>query len=191
MKPAFLTLLIPLALCLSPFCSADEIVYQVSAVASGSLGGSSFNNQLVTISGVGDTEDVQMDGGVNFLLQGFVASVEIDGLGSATFTDAIQAVSNNNTDLGGFGNNSNNTALFFVFNSAFEDYDLTTELAPVSGTAVISVNSHQTDAGSFVISNVAGMATFEASLTAIPEPSTISVLFGAALVPLLRRRREV
>lgn len=169
---------------------ADEITYETTVIASGTLGGASYTDQLVTITGVGDTEDVETNGPVHTLFSGLVTTVEIDGLGTAEFTDAIQAVSNNNSELGGFGNTSNSTGLFFVDNEIFETYDLRSEVGPVSGTAIpVFGVPHQTTAGAFRINTVSGSATFAASVKTVPEPSS-AIFLGALGVFAIGRKRQ-
>lgn len=163
-------------LCLLPtllFCffsaqnlTADTIVIEVSAIASGSLGNQNFTAEMITITGTGDTDDVFVEGSSNLLLEGLEVTVAIDGIGSAVFTDAIQAVSNNNSELGGFGNTSNNNGLILVFNEAFENYDLLSGLEPVAGFGVIVIGiPHETDVGSFRLFEIMGNATYSSSVT--------------------------
>lgn len=169
--------------------AADEINYQVQTTASGSLNGVQFNNELVTISAVGDTDNVETNGAVNLLLTDIEVSVEINGLGSANFVDAIQAVSNNNTQLGGFGNTSTATGVLFVNDPVFGTYDLRSELGPVKALTFINSATHATDAGNLFLSAATVQGTFEATFTAIPEPSTAAVallLFSG----LVTRRRN-
>ena len=145
---------------------SETITIEITAVANGSLGTQNFTNAPTTITGVGDTANVVASGTVNLLLEGLEVSVEIEGIGSAVFTDVIQAISNNNSDLGGFGNTSNSTGLLFVFNDAFADYDLLSDLDPVSGFGVIVIGiPHQTTSGSFRMFDIIGDATYSATVT--------------------------
>ena len=146
---------------------AETIVIETHAVATGSLGSQNFSNAAMTITGVGDTKNVFVSGSSNLLLDGLEVTVEIEGVGQALFTDLIQAVSNNNSDLGGFGNTSNNFGLLLVFNSAFENYDLLSDLDPVSGFGVIVIGvPHQTNLGSLRLFDIIGDATYTASTAA-------------------------
>lgn len=146
---------------------AETITIEVRTVATGSLGTANFTNAMVTITGVGDTANVVANGSVNLLLEGIEVSVDVEGVGSAVFTDAVQAISNNNSELGGFGNTSNSFGLITVFNPAFSEYDLLTDLEPVSGFGVIVIGiPHQTTAGSLRLFSVLGdNATYTASVT--------------------------
>ena len=169
--------------------NADEINYVVSTNASGSLGGVQFTDQLVTISAVGDTDNVQTNGDVNFLLTDIFVTVAIDGLGSAVFVDAIQAVSNNNSELAGFGNTSNSTGLIFVNDPVFETYDLRSEIGPITATAFINAATHVTDAGNLFLFGETVIGSYEASITAVPEPSSTFALAMLMTAVGCRRRK--
>ena len=167
MKNSVFALLPIICLLISPFfASGDELTIEVSLVATGSLGNINFTNEMVTITGIGDTENVMVNGDVNLLLDGLEVTVDIANVGTAVFTDAIQAVSNNNSDLGGFGNTSNQFGLILVFNDAFSSYNLLTDLPPVSGFGVIVIGvAHQTDQGSFRFFDVTGDGTISATVS--------------------------
>jgi hypothetical protein len=59
---AFLAVLIGVS-----FASADTMIYTESAIASGSLGSTSFTDNLITLTAIGDTAKVfQPSGGLFF-----------------------------------------------------------------------------------------------------------------------------
>ena len=146
--------------------SADTVTIELTAVATGSLADQNFTNAPITITGIGDTDNVMVEGSANLLLEGLEVSVDIEGVGSAVFTDEMQAVSNNNSDLGGFGNTSTEFGLLLIFNDAFAEYDLTTGLDPVSGFGVIVIGvPHATTAGNLRLFDILGNATYSATVT--------------------------
>lgn len=148
------------------FAHSDTITIEATAFADGSLANQSFSNTFIRITGIGDTDNVVTSGNANLLLKGFEVSIEIEGIGSAVFSDVIQAVSNNNSDLGGFGNTSNEFGLLLIFNDAFGTYDLLGDLDPVSGFGVIVIGvPHQTTAGSLRFFDIVGDATISATVT--------------------------
>ena len=180
-----------LILCLPVSVSADMVTIETTVVASGSLGGSSYTNELVTITGVGDTDDITSDGTVHLLSFGLQTTVEIDGLGSGLFTDSVQAVVNNNSELAGFGNSSIATGLLFVNAPIFETYDLLSGLGPVSGEAIpVFGIGHETDAGAFRINSVFGDATFSVQIDNVPEPSSSLAIVAVGFLTLIRRSRN-
>lgn len=171
--------------------SADTISVVVNAFGSGSLGQNSFENRLFTITGVGDIDNVRTNGSVHTLLIGFETTIEIDGFDSAQFTDTIQAVTNNNSELGGFGNTSESVGLLFVSNEAFETFDLRSSLREVTGEGIpVFGVPHQTDAGAFRINSLSGLATFSATVESVPEPcSTMLFVVVSGLCAVRRHGR--
>lgn len=169
--------------------NADPITIEISSLASGSVGGSQFSNSLVTFVGVGDTNNVEQNGALSNLIVDFSVTFEVEGLGSGQFTDSIQAVSNSNSELGGLGNTTNEFGLVFIFDSAFENYDLQSDLGPVSGPAVFVFNvPHATTLGDLRIS--AGVTgTYTATVSGVPEPSAVLVFVSFGSILTFRRRR--
>ena len=74
----------------APRASAAPITYEISGVASGTIGGKTFTNALVVFTGHGDTAGVISDTfmGNTFYAAAFMtASVNIAGIGTATLLD--------------------------------------------------------------------------------------------------------
>jgi hypothetical protein len=198
-QKCFPFLAIAMAFLSSP-CFGESIEVEVQVVASGSLGEANFSNQLVTITGLGDTSNVVVDGSINLLLDDLEVSVDVAGLGSAVFTDAIQAISNNNSDLGGFGNTSIGFGLLFIFDDAFATYDLMTDLDPVSGFGVIVIGvGHDTTAGALRLFSTSGDATFSADVASdcdfaagdVNEDGAVDLLDVGPFVDLLTNNEFV
>lgn len=185
-------LLLPLALCCSIFPSFAfsqplRIQVEISAIATGSLGNRNFTNKVVSIVGCGSIDDVFMSGNSYLLREEFSASVFIEDIGTADFVDELQAVSNTNSELGGFGNTSSGSGLIFVSNEAFADFDLMSSIDPLTGQAIITIGiPHATDAGNFRLLSVSGPATY---FTALYQPgdcaAAIGDMNGDGLVDLL------
>lgn len=167
---------------------ADTITYTESAIGTGLLGKASFTNALVTITATGDTGNVVDKGGGIFVI---ILPVEltVQGLGSTTFTDIIQFVSNNGSHDAGVGDGTNGLALLFTNNSVFSTYNLQTGIGPISGASIFNSGaSFGTADGSFVTTSF-GTATFEAVTSSVPEPSTFA-LFGTGLLGLADMARR-
>jgi PEP-CTERM motif len=191
---------------------AIPIIYQVTGIESGTIGGSPFTNVLVTVTLTGDTSNVAAGGFCPSCLVNLgTTTVNIPGIGTAAVTDATEIVAtvmpfvpdvgfpllpyvvigtldhppatDSITGIGGIGS------------SSLLGYDLRTSIGPI--TASPGGVGHDpccvvhTALGNLIFaSNIVstGQGTFAAT---VPEPSSL-LLFGAAAVVLagyrLRRR---
>jgi hypothetical protein len=160
---------------LSTEASATLITYTETVDATGSLNGVAFTDDLLTITAVGDTSSII--GGSGVFVSILPTDFTLSGGGSGAFTDTIQVVSNQNTKVAGFGDNTTNEAILFTANGVFASYDLSTVIGPVSGGSVFNGGvPFATSAGNLVINSVSGNATFTASTGAVPETSTWAMM---------------
>lgn len=185
------TRLFLVALVGASFASAETITVTESAIATGSLGSSAFDDSLITLTATGDTSNVVGTGlnGANFKLENLSILVNIAGLGSADLTDEGLVFSNQNTGAGGFSDPGKGDILD-TFDSAFDTYALATSFGPITDTGSINAGfAFSTNQGSFVINSITGDATYTATVLS-PEPSAVSLFgFGLAGLATLKRRR--
>ena len=163
-----------------------------SAIATGSLGASSFVNSLVTLTAVGDTSNV-LSGTSSEL---FVAAVSINIAALGTTASLTGTADVFSCDVRGFSSTVGITDdsgvvadILDTVSGAFSTYGLTTSIGLVTGSSIINPpNSFGTNLGLFQISS-AGNATFTAMVA--PEPDTVVLLgFGlTGLTALVRRKR--
>jgi hypothetical protein len=179
------------------FAGASTITFTESATASGSLGSSPFTGALVTLTG--DTANLTQQTPGFFRLLGLGISIDIAGLGAANLSGGAVFSCKNNLCIStpprpnaaaGFAVSPIGLDILDIINPAFNNYDLTTAIGPITDTSLINAGvGFQTDRGVFTI-NSAGPATFTATLgTATPEPSTLA-LFGLGLVSLAFKLRK-
>ena len=141
------------ALCFSVAqVQADPITYTLSSDVSGTLGGMSFTDALVTITLIGDTANV-VPGPVPFtdvVENTGAATVDVSGIGTATFTDSVGII-DTLTDTSIFGvpavlllDLTTGTGLMLETGSTFTTYGLTTSIGPISGVGGVASGSHIT-----------------------------------------------
>lgn len=171
---------------------ADTLTFTETMTTSGILDGTTFTDQLVTLSLTADTSNISViSPGILYYLAGS-ANVTVATVGSDTFTDEMIEVSNTSVPWGGIADLTSNLQLLFVYDSAFSSYTLDTPLGPVTGLANGNTDfAFTTSGGNFEITgplNLTEPATFAAAST--PEPRTLSML-GAGIGLLVLGRRMV
>jgi hypothetical protein len=154
--------------------SATPITYTDTFTGSGSLGGVSFTNQLVTLTGVGDTANVTEDAFGDFF-NAVSASVQIGSGSVDPFTGSIEVI-----DLGpnaGFAT-SGDLTIETTKAAAFNGYDLQSAISGIGQPGLNLGLPYPTALGSLVLTAISGDSTFSASLApaATPEPSTLALL---------------
>ncbi len=169
---------------------ATPVTYTEQLTGTGSLGGTAFTNASVTIQLVGDTATVSASPVPNDF---GTATVDVSGVGSATFTDAqMWAFDNQSLSVAGISDITKNLLIVDTSNGAFASYDLLSSIGPLSGTAGLNSGAaFPTTVGDFVLTSIArNTSSFSADVAAaaVPEPATLT-LTAIGLAAAIRRRR--
>ena len=192
---------------------AAPITYAVTAIASGSLGGSTFTNALVTVTLVGDTLAVFQplpDDLPELLANRGTATVTIAGLGTATFNDpsgyaavAFPAIPGE-IPLPSVGiwegfdpAGDTGTGILGIGSNSLAGYDLRSPLGPLVGVSGGGASNPDgsfvafaTNRGGFVISSTGETGTVTVTTTPVPEPTSLSLLGVSGLSLLAARHRR-
>src|SRR5580658_3737068 len=127
-----LLLSVATALCSAGMAHAGSITYTISATASGSLDGTPFTNELVTLTMNADTSSVT--GGSGFFSIDGTVSLNVAATGSGTFTDAMEVFDSQGFPAAGFGDVTASASVLDTIDSAFATYALITAIGPITDT---------------------------------------------------------
>jgi hypothetical protein len=171
--------------------SAGPITFTETQSGIGSLGGTSFNNALVTIVLTSDTSTIT---GSGIFYDIGPATVTVAGVGTATFTDTMEVFSNQGNHAAGIEDAQPAMGdVLDVFNTAFDTYALNTAIGQLSGKPEGSPGqSFPTSLGAFILTSSGNgdhPATFTAATVgSVPEPATLGLLTAGIALFLIRRR---
>lgn len=192
--------------CIALPARSVPITITETVVASGSLGSATFTDAQVTLQGVGDTVDVFQQTPNFYVVPLSTFTVLVSGVGSATMTGVSALSCWANACLSappfpnaaaGFGVPSAGRDVLDIVSAAFDGYDLTKSIGPITGPSLINAGFTFDTSGGLLVLQSAGGVTFSASVevVAVPEPSSavllaLGLLVGLTAVRFHRHRRR-
>jgi hypothetical protein len=172
---------------------SGPITYTFTTTATGTLGGTPFTDASIVITASGDTSNITNPFANLFRFTDPAATINISGVGLATFTDLSSVVDNQicNCPSGAviFGDVALNLGILVDHNVAFTTYDLSTSIGPITSTlAGLSLVPIPTNLGN--LSFTANNGTTQFSASAVPEPMSVGLVgLGISAALMCRRRR--
>jgi hypothetical protein len=160
------------------------------------LGAASFLDALVTVTATGDTDNaspvsVPFDGHLNFPV---LATVSVDGVGTATFLTTSFVFSNQDAiPTAAVGIASAAATILATIDPAFVAYDLSTAMAPIIGIRPFTPDTtFETTLGDFHLSSIGASSTFTATIASeVPLPAALPLFItGLGAMGLLGWRRS-
>jgi hypothetical protein len=181
---------------------AEPITFTETLTGGGILG-SSFTNQLITITGIGNTSNVEFSSATGlYTLDLSSVTVQEGSSPVDTFTGSMEAFVSDDGFIAGFEQltprNVNLAAVTGEFNgSSFSDpfagFTLNSSISETGGTEVPQSTSFATTGGSLVFETFSDTATFSATVSPapVPEPSSFALLATGLLGVAETARRKL
>jgi hypothetical protein len=170
---------------------ASSITFTDITTASGTIGSTSFTNDVITISAVGNTSSIQKIP-LGFFINVSSASIMIDGVGTFLFTTGTRFFDNTTSQLVGFSRAGITGADLIdgPTNPAFSSWAMKTSIGPITGTGSIfqwTLSPVLTSGGTLALLNASPNVTFSARVSTVPEPGTL-LLVATGLLGVLSRK---
>jgi hypothetical protein len=186
---------------------ADPITYTETSIASGSLGGTTFTDALITLTLIGDTTGVVQplpDELPDFRYNPGTATITIAGLGTATIfngTAIFFPVIPGEIPLPSFGIgqglvvDGHFTGILGIGSDSLAGYDLQSSFGPFSAAGSAgatepngSPHFYATSSGNLMLTGGENV-TLTVTTTSVPEPASLSLIGTGGLSLLALRRR--
>lgn len=173
--------------------SADSIIYTFTGTGSGTVGTSNFLNQSISITVLGNTENVINAMAGIFVNASLNTSIDIPSIATIRVEDLTNMFSNSTPNSAGIGigDSTSHLALFGLIPA--NSYNLTSDSGPlfnanpVAATEFVNVATSEGTLDMTSWTNV----TFNASLSPVPEPGSVLLLgvglLGVAVMGLRKR----
>jgi hypothetical protein len=167
---------------------AESITYTESATISGSLGGTGFSDDVITLTGSDDPANVVSVAGL--FENNLTVTFSIAGAGAGTWTDVGTYVFDAFSSAG-FSDHFLGIDILDTQSPALATYKLTTSIGPISGTALFSGGASFSTTDGTLIITAADNAVFSADVDATPLPAALPLFAGGlGIIGLLARRKK-
>lgn len=181
------------------YAFSSTITYTYTGHGSGDVDGVPFFNEDFTISATADIANRESIGNSIYFIINSTAIINITDVGNLMIISPTRFFVNNQENTVGFSHaGSLPFDLFNTKNSAFESWNMLNSIGPVNGIGALlqwhdlGLDPVLTSEGILFFTDNANVnATFQATVSPIPEPSTyIMLLVGLGFIWLVRRRKN-
>ena len=177
--------------------NADPIILTHAGIGSGEIGGQVFSNREFEIIAQANTNNIESFSG-GFFADHELVVIDIDGVGEFDFVTGTRTISSNEFANVGFSRTDSLSPLDYLvdgpIDAAFLDYDLTTDLGPITGGGFLrnwDNGAIVTSGGVLEFNDTFNFGfSFSAELTPVPEPSGL-LFVCVAVLPLMNRVRRL